>query len=102
MKAETAKAAADTRKRQIRNIEQRTLELRRASQKFWEDRIPEHEVEQNTNTAASKDPLWKGHVSDNQWYMQQATMYGTAANNDLLIKLIAVLGDTVMAIRHRG
>jgi len=36
----------------------------------------------------AKDPIWKGHVADNQWYIQQAIMYGTAANGQLLTQLI--------------
>ena len=39
----------------------------------------------------SDDPIWKGHVADNQWYIQQAIMYGTAANGDLLTTVIGTI-----------
>lgn len=41
-----------------------------------------------------KDPVWKGHVANNQWYIQQAIMYGTAANGDTLQRILDTLTIT--------
>lgn len=33
------------------------------------------------------DAVWKSAIADNQWYIQQAIMYGTAANGDILLRI---------------
>jgi hypothetical protein len=38
-----------------------------------------------------KDPVWKSHVANNQWYIQQAIMYGTAANGEALERVLTAL-----------
>ena len=44
-----------------------------------------------TNRAASNDPTFKGHVADNQWYIQQAIMFGNAATEHAIRDLIKEL-----------
>ena len=84
-KAEKACRSADARKNRIRLDEGHELAVRWSVQKFWtRNRNFDHELTQIVNTAASKDPIWKGHVSDNQWFMQQAIMYGIAAQVERL------------------
>lgn len=87
--AEKAKNSAALRRRQIAVSQERDLIGKwGANLKFYRDRNFEHELTEKVNKAASSDPLWKGHVADNQWFMQQAIMYGIAATNDLLHEFI--------------
>lgn len=87
--AKDAEANADRLKRQIRERVRRDIFIKVAAQPgFWKGRDVAGEVDFLTGKAASADPLWKTQVALNQWYMQQATMFGTAANNDLLRMLV--------------
>lgn len=93
-KAEEAEARAKRRLEQIERAERRVLEQRwRDQPRFWKDRDFELELAHNTSQSRAKDAMWKSHVSDNQWFMQKAIMYGTAANTELLMKLLIVLGS---------
>jgi hypothetical protein len=92
MKAEESEAKAKRRAEQILEAERRTLEIRWAAQSsFWKDRNFVRELDVIVAKARTTDPVWKGHVSDNQWFMQKAVMYGTAANNELLERLVNAL-----------
>lgn len=82
--AERAKQRAKDRFNQItRNAE---ASIRQRDRRF-NLLTPREQAARIRDVAAElrkKDEVWKGHVSDNQWYMQQAIMYGTAANGELL------------------
>lgn len=89
-KAQDAESAATRRKEQIREREARDLQLKFETQpEFWRGRNFMGELTDKVNNAASKDPRWKGHVADNQWFISQATMYGIAALVDLQLALDA-------------
>lgn len=90
--ARQAEKAADAIKREIRERVRRDIFIKVAAQKqFWKGRDIAGEIDFLTSKAASADPRWKTQVALNQWYMQQATMYGTAANQDLLIAILLEL-----------
>lgn len=87
--AKQAEESADQIKREIKDRVRRDIFLKVTAQKaFWKGRDIPGEIDYLTSKAASANPLWKTQVALNQWYMQQATMYGTAANNDLLVALL--------------
>lgn len=91
-----AEQRADRRKAQIKAHVEHDLSIKFGAQpKFWQGRDYAGEVDFLTSKACGTDPEWKKQVAMNQWYMQQAIMYGTAANNDLLRALLE-------AIRGRG
>ena len=91
-KAEESEAKASRRAEQILNAEHRMLQVRwKVQQRFWRDRNFERELDVIVAKSKTTDPVWKGHVADNQWFMQKAVMYGTAANNELLMRLVDVL-----------
>ena len=41
----------------------------------------------------SKDPRWRAHVNDNQWYLAQATAFGVGEVRDLLHELLTVMKE---------
>ena len=90
--AQLAEDRASARKRAIGKVIWRDLEIKFGAQpEFWKGRefVGEHEF--LTSKAASVDPTWKTQVALNQWYISQATMYGTAATTDLLERLVKAL-----------
>jgi hypothetical protein len=90
--AKKAEAEADAIKRRIKDRVRRDIFVKVAAQeKFWKGRDVPGEIDFLTSKAASADPAWKTQVAMNQWYMQQATMFGTAANNDLLRALLRAM-----------
>lgn len=90
--AEAAERRASRRKEKIRESATYELAARwQANRAFYDGRNFDHEITEITNKSASSDPLWKGYVSDNQWHMARATMYGIAAGNDLLSRILDVL-----------
>lgn len=90
--AKEAEEKAEAQKDRIRAICERDLEMKfKAQPKFWEGRGFLDELDFLTNKAASSDPTWKKYVAMNQWYIQQAVMYGTAANNELLTEIVQLL-----------
>lgn len=89
-----AEHKADERKAQIKTRIERDIMIKVDAQPgFWRGRNVPDEIEFLTSKACSADPEWKKHVAMNQWYMQQAIMYGTAANNDLLRELLEAIRD---------
>lgn len=85
---------ATARKKAIRAITARDLHTKfNAQPEFWRERDMIGELDFLTSKAASADPTWKTHVAMNQWYIAQATMYGTAATTDLLERLVKALED---------
>ena len=99
-RAQEAEAAATRRKQQIRAREERDLQLKFETQPaFWRGRSFENELTNKTNNAASKDPIWKGHVEDNKWFISQATMHGIAALVDIEV---ARRRDELMGAPRRG
>lgn len=90
--AKQAEDRADARKRAIRHVVQRDLSIKfSAQEKFWKGRDFDQEVEFNTSKQCQADPAWKTQVALNQWYIAQATMYGTAATTDLLERLLKAI-----------
>lgn len=91
-KAQQAEERANARQRAIRGAVERDLRIKFNMQdRFWKGRDFTGEVDFATSKACSADPAWKKQVSLNQWYIAQATMYGTAANNELLQRIVKVL-----------
>jgi len=89
--AKEAEQNADRIKRAIKDRVRRDIFIKVAAQRaFWKGRDISGEIDFLTSKAASADPGWKTQVALNQWYIQQATMYGTAANNDLLRYMITL------------
>lgn len=88
-KARKAEAAATARTTQITDNARRSLELR--DPKFR--RMSQVEQTRRARDLALEwrktDAVWKGHVADNQWFIQYAIMYGTAVNGDLLLQLVS-------------
>lgn len=92
-KAEEAEARAKRRLQQIEAAERKVLEQRfRDQSKFWKGRDFELELAHNTSQSRAKDAMWKSHAADNQWFTQKATMYGIAANADMMRDLLLVIG----------
>jgi len=54
------------------------------------------------NEWRSKDPLWRSAVSDNQWYIGQATMFGTAALADEITQIRNTLVMIMNANRDKN
>jgi hypothetical protein len=90
-KAEREETLANIRKRQIEHTERSQLLVRfKVQSKFWAGRDFEHELSLIVDTAAGKDPVWKGHVANNKWFIDKATMYGVAAQVEILTELLAM------------
>lgn len=90
-KAHAAERAANERTEQIRSnaardLERRTPKWNQLSFSERQARIRDTMIEWRKN-----DAVWKGHVADNQWQIQQAIMYGTAANGVFLMQLVNAL-----------
>ncbi len=94
-KAKKAEQDATAQAATWRRKAYRELELRKG-RAFTNASQSEREAQANdlVNQWKQKDPVWKGHVANNQWYIQQAIMYGTAANGDLLQRLVDALSRT--------
>jgi len=102
-KAEESEARAVRRMEQIRAAEERELGIRWQSQRsFWKDRDFDIELDMVTAKSRSNDPVWKSHVADNQWFMQKAVMYGTAATNERLVELLTLLTTKSQTVRGMG
>ena len=83
---------ATARKSAITSTLARDLRVKWAAQPgFWKGRVFNDELDFMASKAASADPTWKKFVALNQWYISQATMYGTAATTDLLERLIKAI-----------
>lgn len=89
-KARKAEAAANTRTGQIADNARRSLEQR--NPKFHQ--VPADEQARRVRDVMLElrktDAVWKGHVADNQWFIQQSIMYGTAVNGELLRRLVSL------------
>ena len=94
--AEDAEAKASRRAEQIERAAIRDLEVKwAANPAFWRDRNFSHELDGIVSKSKTTDPMWKRHVADNQWFMQKAIMYGSAATNELLAALLTTLSRSV-------
>lgn len=79
---------AKTRKNQVREMARRHLQRQEHANLSWYKRrhtrledVPVSPLllRVTTDTWVVKDPVWINHMSDNRWYLEQATAYGVNA-----------------------
>lgn len=97
--AQEQERKADARKEQIRRkargeaTRRMTPSERRALTDAQFDDFVEGLVSNTCNGSrlTPPDPQWQRHVNLNQWYIQQAIMYSTAANGETLQQILNAL-----------
>ena len=105
-KARKAEQAANARTNQIMQNAARDLEKRVSR---W-SQLPFSERQARMRDVMLEwrktDAVWKSHVADNQWHIQQAIMYGTAANGEFLARIALytshLMPDGVASIHASG